>query len=63
MFPLDFDDSGSLHSTARQLYVGCRWFTLVAVMFQLIAFDQPGQLNCEVRSSDPLAMDGKERLS
>jgi hypothetical protein len=59
MFPLDFDDIGSLHATALQLYLGCRWSTLLAVIFQLVGFDKPGKLNCEVRSSDPLAMMGK----
>jgi len=52
-FVLNFDYEYSLITGKRKLnrtvplYLGCRWFTLLAVIFQLVGFDEPGKLNCE----------------
>lgn len=52
-FVLNFDYEYSLITGKRKLnrtvplYLGCRWSTLLAVIFQLVGFDKPGKLNCE----------------
>ena len=37
-----------LYTLGRQLYVGCRWCTLAAVIIQLVGFDVTGGINCQV---------------
>jgi hypothetical protein len=48
-------DVGVLYSTSHQLYLGCRWSTLLSVAMQLVALNQTVGINCQVRSLDLVA--------
>jgi hypothetical protein len=50
LFPLVLDDMGNPHVSGHQLYLICRWSTLVAMVMHLLAVDNADEINCQVRS-------------
>jgi len=49
LFPFGLDGSVN-HAAGRQLYFICRWSTFVGMIMHLLAVDNAGKIDCQVRS-------------
>jgi hypothetical protein len=47
--PLGLHGIGNLHTAGHQIYVTCRWFTLVSMILHLLGVDNADEIDCQVR--------------